>query len=329
MKLRARGLVLGKFLPPHAGHLYLVDYARSYVDDLTVVVGTLKREPIPGELRYQWMSELCPGANVVHLTDENPQTPEEHPQFWDIWRESLTRVLKDPVEFVFASEDYGERLAKELGAKFIPVDIARAQVPISGTEVRARPLTHWEFLPPCVRAHYAVRVCVFGPESTGKSTLSQNLAKRYGTVNVAEYARAYLEKRNGKLEYDDLEFIGRGQCAAEDALAPRANRLLFCDTDLLTTRIWSEALFDRCPEWVHETAKLRHYQLYLLNDVDVPFVPDVVRYLPQEREAFFARCERALKEENRRYVVLRGSWENRFATACAAIDGLIESGRVE
>ena len=84
-----RGLVLGKFLPPHAGHVYLCEFARNYVDELTIVVGTLAREPIAGTTRFAWMRELFPFDRVVHLTDENPQDPSEHPAFWDIWRASL------------------------------------------------------------------------------------------------------------------------------------------------------------------------------------------------------------------------------------------------
>ena len=84
--LDATGMVLGKFHPPTLGHRYLVDFARHYVRDLTVVVGTLRREEIPGELRFRWMREMFPDVRVVHLTDENPQYPAEHPDFWDIWR---------------------------------------------------------------------------------------------------------------------------------------------------------------------------------------------------------------------------------------------------
>src|SRR5258708_4010315 len=114
------GMVLGKFMPPHLGHVYLVEFARHCVDALTVVVGSLPSEPIPGELRYQWMRELFPDVNVVHLTDENPQKPEEHADFWNIWRSSLLRVLPGRPTYVFAGEEYGARLAEALGARFIP-----------------------------------------------------------------------------------------------------------------------------------------------------------------------------------------------------------------
>ena len=128
-----RGMVLGKFLPPHAGHLHLLDFAQRMADELCVVVGTLAAEPISGALRHAWIRELAPAAQVLHLTDENPQHPAEDPDFWGIWRRSLERILPAPVDLVFASEAYGETLAEVLGARFIPVDLERTALPISGT----------------------------------------------------------------------------------------------------------------------------------------------------------------------------------------------------
>lgn len=317
------GMLLGKFLPPHLGHVYLVEFAQNYVSDLTVVVGTLPTEPIPGELRYQWMRELFPNARVVHLPDELPQYPHEHPDFWQLWHNALTGVLPYFPDYVFASEDYGYRLAEVLGATFVPVDVARGSVPISGTAIRSDPMGHWDYLPRCVRPYYARRVCVFGPESTGKSTLAQNLAHHFQTALVPEYARTLIEAQDGKIGLEDIPRIARGQAAAEDALARNANRLLVCDTDLLTTTIWSDILFGECPAWVHDEAERRTYDLYLLTDVDVPWVEDIVRYLPDERRAFFDRCEAALASRNRPYVRISGSWEERFETARAAVERLL------
>jgi HTH-type transcriptional regulator, transcriptional repressor of NAD biosynthesis genes len=189
-----RGMVLGKFMPPHAGHVYLIEFARRFADDLSVVVGTLAAEPIAGELRYRWVRELFPDVRVIHLTDENPQYPEEHPDFWEIWRRSLVRVLPAPPELVFASEAYGPKLAEVLGARFVPVDTGREALPVSGTAVRADPLRHWAFLPRCVRPHFLKRVSIFGPESTGKTTLARALARRFGTVA----APAPLRSKSGR-----------------------------------------------------------------------------------------------------------------------------------
>lgn len=321
-----RGMLLGKFMPPHLGHLYLAEFARNYVEDLAIVVGTLQAEPIPGALRYQWMRELVPDCRVLHLTDENPQYPHERPDFWQIWHDSLTRILPWQPDYVFASEDYGLKLAGILGAQFVPVDIDRASIPVSGTAIRQDPWTNWEYIPRCVRPYFVKRVCIFGPESTGKSTLTRRLARHFNTVAVPEYARTVLEGQQGEVRLEDMGRIVRGQIASEDALARSANRLLFCDTDPLTTTIWSDVLFGACEEWVREEAARRTYDLYLLTDVDVPWVQDVIRYLPEERLSFFDRCEHELKSRGRPYVRINGDWENRFQSAIDAVTALSSSG---
>ncbi|WP_372899499.1 AAA family ATPase [Stieleria sp.] len=319
------GMVLGKFLPPHLGHAYLVDFARHYVDDLTVVVGTLAAEPIPGARRYEWMREMFAGTGtrVVHLDQELPQDPSEHPEFWRLWEDALRPLLPQRLDYVFASEPYGWKLAEVLGAQFVQVDIDRSVMPVSGTKVREKPLAHWRYLPPCVRSHFVRRVSVFGPESTGKSTLAKDLAEHFRTIAVPEYARTLIESQQGRIEAADIARIARGQAASEDALARAADRVLFCDTDLLLTTIWSDWLFDDCPDEVTREAGRRTYDLTLLTDVDVPWVEDQVRYLPRDRSNFFQRCETVLQAHQRRYVVLRGSWEERFQTAVDAVDALL------
>jgi NadR type nicotinamide-nucleotide adenylyltransferase len=314
------GMLLGKFMPPHLGHVYLGEFAGRYVDQLTIVVCTLASEPIPGDLRFRWMRELFPFDNVVHLTDDLPQDPSEHPDFWALWKAALGRVLPGRPDFVFASEDYGRPLAEVVGGRFVPVDRARAAVPASGTAVRADPMGNWDYLPRCVRPYFVRRVCVFGPESTGKTTLARRLADHFGTAWVPEYARTLLEAQAGQLEPEDLPRIVRGQVASEDALACNARKVLICDTDPLTTLIWSEVLYQRCDPFVREEAEKRNYDLYLLLDVDVPWVGDVVRYLPENRRGFFEHCLRELEERGRRYVHLSGGWEERFVQAVKAVE---------
>jgi NadR type nicotinamide-nucleotide adenylyltransferase len=148
------GFLLGKFLPPHRGHMYLIEQAALRCDRLTVLVCSIQREPIPGSLRYEWVRELYPQHDVQHCIDENPQYPQEHPDFWDIWVGSIRRFVPTGPDLVFSSEDYGEELAARLGARHICIDKARSVVPISGTAVRADPRAAWPWIPPQVQAYY-------------------------------------------------------------------------------------------------------------------------------------------------------------------------------
>lgn len=316
-------MILGKFMPPHAGHEYAVNFGLRFTERLHVLVCSLASDPIPGSLRHAWACELFPSARVVHIDTDLPQQPENHPDFWDIWRLTVCQAVGEPIDWVFASEDYGHRLAAELQARFVPVDLERTQLPVSGTAIRDDPLRHWKFIPECVRPYFVRRVCLFGPESTGKSTLARQLAAHFDSVHVAEFAREWLNPKNGVCTIDDIPIIARGQAASEDALARKAHRLLFCDTDLLLTTIWSDVLFDTCPEWIHQLARQRHYDLYLLLDTDVPWVDDAQRFLPDRRREFFDRCQSLLDQLQRPYVIVRGDRDQRFAAACRAVEELI------
>ena len=112
----ATGLIIGKFMPLHRGHVHLIESARSRARRLTILVCTQEGEPIPGELRYRWMRELFPADDVFHLTDRNPAEPHEHPDFWNIWKTSIRRVIPRAPDIVFTSESYGDELARHLGA---------------------------------------------------------------------------------------------------------------------------------------------------------------------------------------------------------------------
>lgn len=148
------GFILGKFMPLHRGHMHLIETAQSRVTRLTVLVCSLARDPIPGALRYQWVRELYPAVNVQHFTEDAPQYPHEHPDFWAIWRAIVLRYCPAP-DVVFTSETYGDKLAAVVGAQHACVDIARTVFPVSGTAVRANPRAYWQFIPPPVQAYFA------------------------------------------------------------------------------------------------------------------------------------------------------------------------------
>ena len=319
------GLILGKFHPPHRGHVLLADFARHYVDRLIILVCSIQSEAIPGRYRFAWMRELFPDCDVIHVTDEVPQEPGEHPDFWQIWRTLILRTCPARPTHVFTSEDYGPRLAAELDAMHIPVDPTRSIAPWSGRDVSRNPIGNWEALPDCVRPWFAKRICIFGPESTGKSTLARELAAHFKSTFVPEHARALLDPKNGVCEESDIDAIARGQIAAEAAAARQANRVLICDTDVLSTVVWSRLLFQRCPRWIEEAAQRRTYDLYLLLDVDVLWVDDQQRYFPDDtdRSRVFRLFKQALDERQRGYIQVRGTWQERFARSVDAIQHVL------
>jgi NadR type nicotinamide-nucleotide adenylyltransferase len=228
----------------------------------------------------------------------------------------------NPIDFVFASEDYGWKLAEVLGAQYVPVDHARSLVPISGTKIRSNPFEYWDFLLPTSRSSFLKRVAIVGPESAGKTTLARQLAAHYQTVCVEEYARGLLDFTNGWCEPHHIPQIARGQWASEAALANQARCVLFSDTDLLTTTVWSNLLFGNCPHWIQEMADSQRYDLTLLLDCDLVWENDGQRYMPDkaEREEFFRQIKAGLERAQRPLVHIRGQGDERLEMAVRAVD---------
>ncbi|HEY9701132.1 MAG TPA: AAA family ATPase [Allocoleopsis sp.] len=318
MNKKTTGLVLGKFMPFHKGHELLIQFANNFVDQLYVVLDPIKNESIPMRKRGEWIKKTIPEVEVLYLTKYHPQEPQEHPDFWQIWQYSLLSLLPEKPDYVFASESYGFKLAEVLDAKFIPVDLKRENVPISATKIKANLYDNWHYLCDVVKLDFLMRICVFGPESTGKTTLCQQLATYYHTVYVPEYARFLIETK-GNINKQDMIDIARGQIALERAIAPKANRILFCDTDPLTTTIWSNWLFNDCPEEIFFLAKEKKYELYLLTDIDLEWQSDNVRYFPEKRKEFLADCIDCLESNNRKYSIISGKGEERIKNAINVI----------
>ena len=325
------GLIIGKFLPPHRGHVHLIETARRLVDRLTVLVCSLRRETIPGERRVAWLREMFPSVDVRHHADENPSESAEHPRFWEIWTASIRRLVPSGPDLVFSSEDYGPELARRLGARHVMVDRERRVVPVSGERIRENPLAFWEFLPECVRSEFVRRVVVTGPESTGKTTLARRLSERFSTEWVPEFARGYLDGKfageaipSPPCEEGDIPEIARGQIAGEGAAARRANRLLVCDTDLYLTRLYAEEFFGSSPDWIGKEAARRPYDLHLLLDVDVPWVGDPQRDRPHRRRDLLLRLQGWLEADGRAYRIVSGDWDARWRQAVAAVEKLLQ-----
>src|SRR5204863_7277646 len=120
------------------------------------------------------------------------------------------------------------------------VDPGSTHIPVSAAQIRGQPMDHWQSIPPPVRPYFVRRLAIVGAESTGKTTLAQALAAQFSTVCVPEFARDYLSARGGQCRPADMPVIAAGQARLEDEYARHANRLLVCDTDLLTTQLWQE-----------------------------------------------------------------------------------------
>jgi HTH-type transcriptional repressor of NAD biosynthesis genes len=328
------GFVLGKFMPPHQGHVYMCEFARQYCEKLVILVCSMPDEPIPGKLRYQWMNEMFPDCSVVWTNAILPQEPiGEDPWFWQVWKAEVKQAMAKAAfdyeiqwqypDVVFASEAYGHRLAKEVGARFVPVDMDRTTRTVSGTAIRENPFKNWSYIPPVVRPYFVKRVTLFGPESTGKTTLAKELTRYYDTIMVPEYGRVYIETFGTSITTQDLNNIAAGHQASVAAAKRQANRILIEDTDPVMTAVWSDMLLGYRDPWFDSFKD--YSDLYLLNDIDIPWIDDGTRYFPTDdsRRKFFSDCEYELKSRGVNYVKVSGTLGARMLTARAAINELL------
>jgi NadR type nicotinamide-nucleotide adenylyltransferase len=223
------GVIIGRFMPPHSGHVFLFDFARSMCDELYIFVCTLAHEPIPGTKRYEWVRELAPESTVIHITEEIPAARRDATGAVVIWAETIRGHVPKPIEYVFASEQYGFELAEILGARFVPVDPDRRNIPVSASIIRERPYAHWRYIPPPVRPYYVRHLVVID-----ESRLARSLADALDTVVVGSYGefwRLTWNEYGGRGEAPSLspDEIERGELATITALSRHANRILVYD----------------------------------------------------------------------------------------------------
>lgn len=168
------------------------------------------------------------------------------------------------------------------------------------------------------------KIVVIGPESTGKSTLSAQLAAHYQTLWVPEFARDYLMQLNRPYEQPDLLRMAEGQLQSEDAAAEKANKLLICDTDLHVIKVWSEAKYGDCDARILELIASRKYDLYLLTYIDIAWEDDPQREhpRPEEREYFYQIYRDIVMNSGLPWANIRGGYDERLQTAIEAVEKL-------
>lgn len=311
------GVVVGKFLPPHCGHRFLIETALSRCERVVVIVCGKAVDPIPPELRAAWLGELVPAAEILLIDDRYDENDTR------VWAENTMGWLGRAPDVVFSSEDYGERYAGMMGARHVMVDRARVNVPCSGTAVRSDPLAMWEFMDPPLREWFAKRIVIVGAESTGTTTLAMDLAEVLDTVWVAEYGREYsaLKQARGETAWTSEEFmeIAREQTRREDAAAREANRILVCDTNAFATVQWHRRYMGtRMPE-LEEFAKGCRANLYVLTGDEIPFVQDGLRDGEHLRHEMHLWFEEALAAQKVPWFEVTGDRQSRVEKVIAGM----------
>jgi len=171
-----------------------------------------------------------------------------------------------------------------------------------------------------------IKIALFGPESTGKTTLAKQLADHYKTEWVPEFARDYLQERWEENQHictvDDMMPIAYGQVLLENEKLTEANKYLFCDTNLMVTKVFSEVYYGFCDPLLNEAALEHDYDLFFLTDIDVPWEKDDIRDTPEGRETVFSVFKQTLIDNKKPFITLSGNKESRLTKAVMIIDAL-------
>jgi len=323
-------LILMTAMPPTIGHEYLIDWAETFIHSINpyhgwpyvhVVVGTQPHEPMCEE-RYEALSAHFSESEVYvsHLHQVLPQKPDPRYgvndlNFWSKWKVALKAQMYEHAKYthLISSEEYGPRLAKELGLIHVPYDTDRAIVDAKGTKVRNKE-QGLQYVIPEFQKYLRKKIVLFGADSCGKSTLTKALGRAHKSPAVPEWARTYLESLGSpEVTVDHMETIVHGQAASQSvANHPGRHPFVFFDTDTLTTigyyRLYIKD-YQNDPGYQRALEIMRWWKpdLYLVCDTNIPFEPDPLRYGDGKRESDTAFWIDLLEEFKRPYRLLSHS----------------------
>jgi HTH-type transcriptional repressor of NAD biosynthesis genes len=345
------GLILGKFAPFHNGHKYLIDTAVEKCEKLTVLICSLPYEEIPGELRYQWLKEQYStnsNVEIVHVVDTAREYPvnDNDDSFWDVWTGLIMReMFNKKFDVIFTSEEYGSEISKRMNFKYpnlkmeyYDVDKNRLTIPVSGTDVRTKTWDFWDYIPMHVRPYFMKKIIFMGPESCGKTVMSEKVSAYFDSECVPEFGRTYtdyLSDNELQIELRDFVKIAGGHSklirtvANNNVHAESINRyhdkLLFIDTDFITTRIWSEIYMRNIsPELSEfENDYMQRGDVYFLMKPDVEWINDGTREFPHLREWHFDRIKKELEKRNLPFLIIEGNYEERYQMVMSHLIKLI------
>ena len=354
------GLVVGKFYPPHRGHLYLIERAAALCTQVTVLVMAAGSETLPRADRVAWLHASCAGLPGVLVAGVRCDVPVDFDSevIWAaqvaVMRAALEGNVRPPVDAVVSSEPYGDELAARLRAKHVSVDPGRTTLPVSSSKIRADLARSWDDLIAPARAGLAARVVVVGAESSGTSTVAESLAGEYRrrggvwarTRCIAEAGRDYTftkwqQARSAAAAAGspvpsldalmwtpaDFDVVAAEQTRRENLAAAAGSPLLVCDTDAFATSVWERRYLSERARGLQRwaTTDLPRHDVYLLTSHEgVPWHDDGLREGDlRVRAAMTGWFVQGLTAAGQSWVMLTGSVAERLALAVRVADAVL------
>lgn len=324
------GMYGGSFNPLHLGHVDCIIQAANRCEKLYLVLSVGKnRNEVDYRVRYRWLYQLTKHIGNVHILviEDSAETKQEYTtDYWQKDADWIKEQIGEKIDVVFCGSDYDEN-------SFWNVCYPESELciftrnEISSTEIRKNPYKHWDWLPNIVRTYYNKKVLLIGGESTGKSTLTINLANRFNTNHIDEAGRD-ISERSGTdllmLSEDFTEILLQHKLNEMKAIE-HSNKVLFIDTDALVTQFYMNFLedpnIDKNKALSDAIDALNEYDLILFMEPDVAFIQDGGRseVIKNDREKYSNQIKRLLEEHGRKYLCVSGSYQERYKKAVDAV----------
>jgi HTH-type transcriptional repressor of NAD biosynthesis genes len=336
------GLIIAKFNPLHMGHVSLIRYAESMVENLHVVITYNEDDIFPIDMRENWVWSIVRDADLETYTCPNNLPEENQP-----WADRVVEIFEEEsleeiqLDAVFSSEPWGDEYAEMLGAKHFCLDMERKNIPVSATAIREDLLNKFHLLSPPARSDIALKVVIIGAESTGKTTLSKDLSVSLDTVWVPEYGRYHSESiqhmTNFAWSHQDFIDIAYLQRQFERTISKQADHGVYiCDTDVMVTEVWRDRYMgmNRSPgeivSFLREQYNFTTPDLYILCAPTIAWEDDGTRNSADYREEMFVSIQQCahLLVGDERIVMVDGNREERRIQAEEVIAKLTQELKV-
>lgn len=318
------GLVFGKFMPLHTGHLSLIEFALNNCNNLHVILCYTQQEEICGPVRELWLKQALEKYKNITLVsfrydqEELPNSSVSSREISKIWGRAFKKLVPH-ADILFTSETYGDYLSEYMKIEHMSFDKQRLENLVSANAIRNDPFHYWDFIADEAKPFFVKKVAIVGTESTGKSILTEKLADYFKTVFVPEAGREIVGKTD-QCTIEQLYQISELHAQKIEKKILEANKLLFLDTDLNITKSYSLFLFElelNVAQWIEEANKC---DLHLFLETDAEYIQDGTRLSGEQRDNLSLYHKRILEKNGIEYISIRGTWDNRFHIACNIIN---------
>ncbi|MFN0203360.1 MAG: AAA family ATPase [Bacteroidia bacterium] len=322
-----KAFVFGKYLPFHKGHEAMINFALNKCDFLTVLVCCSEKENIPDTIRSSWIDKAFENEKKVevrtfnYLESELPNTSETSESVSKIWADIFKKLFPD-YSLLITSEEYGNFVAYFMNIQHIAFDIPKKHFPVSATAVRKDVFANWKYLPDSVKPDFVIKIVILGTESTGKTTLTEKLAKHFNCSLVLEAAREIIANSNN-FSFDDLYLVATEHAKRIDKIILTDNPLVIIDTDIHTTKSYSRFTFEKELEISADIHNSNRANIYLYLNNDVEYLQDGTRLSEAERNLLDLSHRQVLTDHNIDIIEIKGDWNERFEKAVEQINKLI------